>query len=271
MAWEVPPLTSDMQPLVHVYHSPTFAPGINIKTFGWWLDKKLYRIGHYLTPMRQLSLSYCKSKLEMPDSERFQFMKISHFLNSQWKNRPDPPKLTAYEHWCGQTTEQRGVISTIYLSLASDNAKLPYMHAWECEIQESWTADIWHRNFFHSYKGINNTILIEANLKVLTRWYLVPTRLAKMFPSSSPFCFRGCNSPVSMIHIWWECLRLQGFWIIIFHIICKVISSQIPKDLTIALLNAQIPDTNRAIQDLIFYILLGAKLTIARACTTKGF
>lgn len=40
-------LTSKWQPLAHIFHNPQFPPGMDIKAFQWWLDKGLYRIGHF--------------------------------------------------------------------------------------------------------------------------------------------------------------------------------------------------------------------------------
>lgn len=66
--------------------------------------------------------------------------------------------------------EQRGGISIVYSSLASSSTKLPYMEAWEKDIQEDWDLGDWHRFFSRSYKRLFNSAFIEANLKLLTRW-----------------------------------------------------------------------------------------------------
>lgn len=116
-----------------------------------------------------------------------------------------------------------------------------------------------------SYKGIKNVSLIEASLKVVTRWYLVPTRIHKMFPSSSSLCFRGCHRPGSMLHIWWECPKLRSTWHKVFHMIFKVTEIRIPRQAAIALLNSKVPNIPKHTQQLIFFILLGVKMTIAAA------
>lgn len=81
------------------------------------------------------------------------------------------------------------------------------MIAWEKDLQSNWELEDWYENYSQSVKDIYNTSLIESNIKVFTRWYLVPTRLAATFPSTSPLCFRGCQGLSSMILIWWECPR----------------------------------------------------------------
>lgn len=113
---------------------------------------------------------------------------------------------------CGQATEQRGGISIIYSSLAHSDLKLTYMTLWETELREDWDLNTWHTAFFRSYKGILNTSLSEACLKVITRWYMTPYRLSRIFPSASPLCFRGCHLVGTMSHIWWDCPRIRDFW-----------------------------------------------------------
>lgn len=107
--------------------------------------------------------------------------------------------------------------------------------------------------------------LTEANLKVFTRWYLVPTILALMFPSSSPFCFRDCQAQGSMIHIWLECPRIRGFWNKLFNLIRKITDLSIPKSPQIALLNGHIPNIPKHSGKLIYFMLTGARIVIARA------
>lgn len=40
-------IVSLIRPLSHIFHNPLFPPGLDITAFKWWLDKGLYRIGHY--------------------------------------------------------------------------------------------------------------------------------------------------------------------------------------------------------------------------------
>lgn len=82
---------------------------------------------------------------------------------------------------------------------------------WEKDLSKECYLDTWYNDFSHSYKGIINVVLMEASVKVITRWYLVPLWLAKMYSPSFPLCFRGCDLLGSMYHIWWEFPRIQNF------------------------------------------------------------
>lgn len=84
-------LTFTLKSLAHIFHNTNFPLGVNIQAFRWWTDKGLYRIGHFLSPAGHLTLSHCRKKLDMPETEVFRFSQISHFLNSIWTNKKEPP------------------------------------------------------------------------------------------------------------------------------------------------------------------------------------
>lgn len=119
-------------------------------------------------------------------------------------------------------------------------------------------------------KGIRNISLIESNLKVMTRWYLTPAKLAKMYPTD-PRCFRGCQLTGSTAHIWWECPWIRSFWSRIFSLIQKVIDLQILRTPANALLNANLPKTSKYNRKLIHFILLGQAYYSQSLEKTQGF
>lgn len=141
---------------------------------------------------------------------------------------------------------RRWGISIINLSLDSDHSKLPHVLTWGRDLQESWYLEDCNKYYFWSFRGVRNTSLIEANLKVLTRWYLVPTRLAKIF--TSPQYFKGCDIPGSMIHVWWGCSRIRGFGNKIFYLIRKDTGCRVYKSPSVALLNFPVPNVWKSTQ-----------------------
>lgn len=40
-------LTSKLESLMHLFQNPVFPPRMEIKAFSWWLNKGLFRIGHF--------------------------------------------------------------------------------------------------------------------------------------------------------------------------------------------------------------------------------
>lgn len=52
----------------------------------------------------------------------------------------------------------------------------------------------------------------ENSYKILSRWYLTPHRLHKMFPNTPSNCWRCNDNDGSFLHIWWSCPKIQEFW-----------------------------------------------------------
>lgn len=126
------------------------------------------------------------------------------------------------------------------------------MWVWDLDLASHTEVEQWHSSLKLAYKGILNVSLIEANVKVITRWDMVPLRLSRVYPFSSPLCFRECNSLGIMYHIWWECQRLRVFWNKFFALIQKISEILVPQQPRIALLNEPIENLPRCKQRLIF-------------------
>lgn len=46
----------------------------------------------------------------------------------------------------------------------------------------------WHLSFHHAYQGIVKISLVEANVKAMTQWYMVPLCLSGLYQSFYPLC-----------------------------------------------------------------------------------
>lgn len=156
--------------------------------------------------------------------------------------------------------DMRVGISLIYSALAEPVEKATYMLRWERDLDIKWGLEVWHSHISSAYKGMLNISLMEDNLKVMSRWYLAPKRLAKYYPQSLPFCFRGCGHLGTVLHTWWE---IRGYWDKVFHLIQRTTGIVVNQDPAIALLNHKTPTTPKNTQILIHFILLGAKITMA--------
>lgn len=96
------------------------------------------------------------------------------------------------------------------------------MIQWEQDLNITFDLPDWQDMAYALSKVSINTTLIEANYKTLLRWYLIPTRVAKMHPSASPMCFRQCGHVGTMCHIWWQCPNITRFWIRVFNLVNSV-------------------------------------------------
>ena len=151
------------------------------------------------------------------------------------------------------------------LLTSSFTGKLSYVSKWEkdleLELEASECKQIWNCTKSASL----NESAIETNYKVITRWYLVPARIAKYVQNYPEHCFRGCSSTGTYFHIWWSCPIAQSFWSEIFHIINILSEKKISLDPKTALLNLK-PDNLSLTQfKLIIQLLTAAKQTLAKA------
>lgn len=116
-----------------------------------------------------------------------------------------------------------------------------------------------------AFKGITNITLVEASVKLITRRYLVASRLAQIFPSATPLCFRGFGLVGDHVHIWWPCPHIRKYWGNIFQVLRKLTGVPIPKSPLIALLNERVAEVSKVNQKLILFVLVGARISVAWA------
>lgn len=105
------------------------------------------------------------------------------------------------------------------------------MTEWERDLSQEWDLEEWYDVASRACRGILNDSFIDADLKVITQWYLVPIRLAKFYSSAPPLCFLDCSHIVCMLHILWECLKIRSFWNKILSMVRKVTGIQVTKSL----------------------------------------
>lgn len=67
------------------------------------------------------------------------------------------------------------------------------MLALEEDLQIQWNLGTWHFAHTTLFKGIINTSVMEANIKVMIRWYMTPARLATIIPQRILYALGDAN------------------------------------------------------------------------------
>lgn len=93
-----------------------------------------------------------------------------------------------------------------------NNEKLPFMHKWESECNLSFSIEDWKNYIINLRKCTRLLTVRETATQLFTRWYYTPTKLHAIFPSVPQTCFRGCTSPGSFSHIFWEYEKISQIW-----------------------------------------------------------
>lgn len=69
-----------------------------------------------------------------------------------------------------------------------------------------------------------------------------------------------------MYHVWWSCPKVRRFWIRMFNLIYSMTGQNIPRRAKTGLFSDLLEEIPRHLRTPISFILLVAKITIARAC-----
>uniref|UniRef100_A0A2H6N391 Reverse transcriptase zinc-binding domain-containing protein n=1 Tax=Micrurus carvalhoi TaxID=3147026 RepID=A0A2H6N391_9SAUR len=73
---------------------------------------------------------------------------------------------------------------------------------------EDW-EEIWQKNL-----SITKSVSYKENLyKMMYRWHLAPARLAKIYPTVNPKCWKCNEKHGTFYHQWWTCPEVKNFWI----------------------------------------------------------
>lgn len=180
---------------------------MDIKDFQWWLTKGWIGLDIFLSPLGRSPLF---------------FVSVS-WTCSLWKGSG----LIKFLILCGQARsppESQPMSNGVATIWNRVEESLWFTSHWQqiqpissaCYIGKNicWKYRTWITGigpFFTPLKGILDIPLIEANLKVMMRWYLVPLRLAKLYLSFCPYFLWGFKLLGLMLNIWWDCPRIRGF------------------------------------------------------------
>lgn len=75
----------------------------------------------------------------------------------------------------------------------------------------------------------------------------------------------GCSHVGTVLHIWWSCPRIRSYWNKFLHELRKVTGIQVPQGPIYILLIRSMHNTPKSKQQLIFFMCLGTKITLAKA------
>lgn len=96
-----------------LFNNAKFPPGLHCFQFQWWIDKGLYRIGHFW-PKRYLRDFLFFSIFKNATVWIILLMSITHFLIVLKKWADGITMQTVFESRCLQSTSQRGEITSLY-------------------------------------------------------------------------------------------------------------------------------------------------------------
>jgi hypothetical protein len=64
----------------------------------------------------------------------------------------------------------------------------------------------------HIKKYSTSLVIMEMNIKMTLRFFLIPIRMAKIKNSVDSTCWQECGERGTLLHCWWDCKLVQPFW-----------------------------------------------------------
>ena len=264
-------LVSPLNPLLSFYKNPTFYPAwIFPNTFKEWVRKDCIYVYKFLDSSGIMPFPTVCKKYGIPQSELFRYLQIKNFVETHLTSSALKKQMSPFESICKDNPHVRGTISVLYLQSLSHNntTKLPYVQKWESDLGIELNTSDWNQIWRNTKSASSNIIALEAGYKVLMRWYLVPSRIAKYAPNCTGHCYRGCITEGTYFHTWWTCPIVQKFWDKIFKMVNAVTKLRILPDPKLALLNLKPINLTHTHFKLLTQLFTAAKQTIAKAWKT---
>lgn len=240
-------LTSSNSPLFPILGHPNFTPGLHSVEFdilrGSGTDHaaKFVIAGSWPTLPE---LTEVTGKYQLPFWKAVQLHHLLHLIpGPQDLSRP----LTTFEEYCTGTEPLAKPLSKMYslLNTPSIQPHLPCLERWERDLNRKFSETQKQTIIRCAFKSSCCTKIQETNYKILSRWYLTPSRLHKFFPATSDRCWRCGEGEGSLLHILWSCPGLQNFWREVRRIAQKFTEYVIPDDASFFLLHlSNIPFKN---------------------------
>lgn len=139
---------------------------------------------------------------------------LFHYIGTLPKEEKlnSPLTITIIFEW--ECVDKGPAFSLLYSSLIAqpEGHTPPYLQKWETDMKVTLTSTKKMRILWFKEKLAFSTKYKESGFKILTRWNTTPSILSKMFPGTSSICWRCREREGSILHMFWECPHLDGFW-----------------------------------------------------------
>lgn len=173
-----------------------------------WRDRGIHLLEDLYDGTSIRSFTALQEKYGLPLTDHFQYQWIAHLLKPLLTKQWAIPSrvmalLTARQH-----SLTKGLRT--YYNLLTHNEtfyKTSNIDKWEIDLGKQFSLRQWYKAIRWAHNSSSCANHMEQYHKLLTRWYFTPLRLAKSFPTASPYCWRSCGSLGSILHVFWSCPR----------------------------------------------------------------
>lgn len=196
-------LTTKTSPLTPILGNPKFFPGLSSSQFQTLRRSNCVLASQFVQQNKWPSISELMDPVGPFKLLFWNAARIHHFLqtfpNPQSYTRP----LTTFEECCKDTEPLPQTLYKMYslLNTPPQPPRLPCIMKWETDLQRTFTTVQKQNMISFSLKSSICTKVQETNYKILTRWYLTPSRLHIIFPDTSKYCWRCHQEERTLLHV----------------------------------------------------------------------
>ena len=189
------------------------------------------------------SFTQLVEKFTIPNSHHFRFLQIRSFTRSITPLFPNmPPSTVMDEIMCFDPTGKKALSRLMHIFSVFTPASLDRIkNEWEQDLQLTIDDDLWEAILqkVHTSSMCARHSLIQ--FKVVHRAHLSKTRLASIYPQISPICDKCGLSDATLVHMYWFCPALEGYWRGIFEALSTIFENRVDPNPIIALFGL-VPD-----------------------------
>ncbi|CAH2322507.1 Hypothetical predicted protein [Pelobates cultripes] len=255
--------------------TPTEALTYCIPTFHAtpWKERGATHLAHLYKEGKLLPFLDLRRLYNIPPTSHYSHIQLQSFLHKhnreQAQKRDGGEELTTWEKIgiTGIPSPKFKPLSECYKSIHSYqpfHSSTQAQH-WSTDLNVNITEHKWKHIATSVRKLVKSAPLLEQHQKTIYRWYMVPTRLHRLYPHSPPTCWRCAGDLGSVLHIWWRCPKLERYWKEVRQLITQTTKTDIALEPSTFLLLDIPPDLPATIKKLIYHILLTAQRVIARS------
>lgn len=104
----------------------------------------------------------------------------------------------------------------------------------------------------------------ETTQKILNNWNLTPSKLARIYPSTSNACWRTCGISGLSVHIWWTCPQRKPFWTSLTRLLSSILLISVSLSPKLVLLGLGLDSWPPIFHTVLTHVLIATHLAIAR-------
>ncbi len=247
----------------NVIKGSQFSPGENDITFARWREKGVTAICTLLEGKTFKTFEKLKREFDLANGDLFRYLQLRHFCETKIKKGNEVIQVFTNAYKCTPVK----IVSRLYRGLQKRNGinSLYVRSKWELELNIKLSQSDWHSICRMQQTSTSSKRWRDFGRKNLIRFFITPHIKNKQIGEQQQ-CWRQCGQmSANHTHVFWACVKLQGFWDRVVQILEEIFTYKTPRDPRIMYLGL-IPDDAIQKKDLYLFkiVIMACKKVITR-------